>query len=119
MSNKRNKTIYYIFTGLLTLLMLMSSGMYIFDHAAVSETFLKLGYPVHIIYPLAAAKILGLIAIWTRKSANLKEWAYAGFFFDFLLAMGAHISINDGEFAPSAVAVILLAISYLYGKKSF
>ena len=90
---KRNNIIYYISTGLLTVMMLMSSGMYVFNNAEVSKEFTNLGFPLWIIYPLAAAKILGLIAIWTRKSKILTQWAYAGFFFNFLLAGSAHIAI--------------------------
>ena len=83
----------------------------------VSETFLRLGYPTHIIYPLAVAKILGLVAIWTKKSETLKEWAFAGFFFDFVLAALAHINVNDGEYAPALVALILVLVSYFFDKK--
>ena len=78
----------------------------------VAETFTTLGYPTYIIYPLAIAKILGLIAIWTRKSNTLKEWAYAGFFFDLVLAASAHIHVKDGEYAPAIVAIFLLIVSY-------
>lgn len=116
--NKRDKIIYWIATGLLTALMLMSAGMYFFQNDMVSETFTKLGFPTYIIYPLAIAKILGLIAIWTKKSAMLKEWAYAGFFFNFLLALSAHINVGDGEYLPAAVAMLLLAVSYAYSKKT-
>ena len=117
MSNKRNKIIYWVATGLLTALMLMSAGMYIFNNDMVSEVFVKLGYPTYIIYPLAATKILGLIAILTKKSKNLEEWAYAGFFFDFVLAFSAHLVVNDGEFAAALIAIVLLLISYIYNKK--
>ena len=116
MKNK-NLLIYRISTGLLTLLMLFSAGMYFFNHEMVSDTFSRLGFPTYIIYPLAIAKILGLVAIWTKKSNTLKEWAYARFFFDFVLAFTAHIKINDGEFAPALVAIILLLVSYYFEKK--
>lgn len=116
---KRNKIIYWIATGLLSALMLMSASMYVFNYEIVSRTFVNLGFPVYIIYPLAAAKILGLIAILTRKYKFLKEWAYAGFFFDFVLALLAHWVINDGEFVPAFVAIVLLIISYRYDKKAF
>ncbi len=109
---KQRRLIYLISTGLLTLLMLMSAGMYVFNHDMVSDTFTKLGYPTYIIYPLAFAKVLGLIAIWTKKSSALKEWAYAGFFFDFILALSAHIAVNDGEYIPAAIALVLLFTSY-------
>ena len=114
MNAKSNKIIYLIATGLISLLMLFSAGMYIFNYEMVSETFIKLGYPTYIIYPLAVAKILGLITIWIVKSKTLKEWAYAGFFFDFVLAFFAHYMIDDGEHLPSLFAIILLLISYFF-----
>jgi len=117
MNQKRNRIIYFIATGLLTALMVMSAGMYFFNHEMVAETFSKLGYPTYIIYPLAIAKILGLIAIWAKKSNALKEWAYSGFFFDFVLALSAHLFAQDGEFVPALVAIILLIVSYLFEKK--
>lgn len=117
MNLKRNRIIYLVATGLLTALMLMSAGMYFFNHEMVAETFIKLGYPSYIIYPLAIAKILGLTAIWTKKSNTLKEWAYAGFFFDFVLAVSAHIYIKDGEYAPAVVAILLLLVSYSFEKR--
>lgn len=117
MNQKRNKIIYLVSTGLITALMLMSAGMYLFNNEMVNETFMKLGYPTYIVYPLAIAKILGLIAIWTKKSNTLKEWAYAGFFFDFILAAMAHIGINDGEHIPAMVAAVLLLVSYIYEGK--
>ncbi len=118
MKNK-NKITYLVSTGLLTALMLFSAGMYFFNYEMVSQTFTKLGFPTYIIYPLAIAKILGLVAIWTRKSPLLKEWAYAGFFFDFVLAFAAHISINDGEYIPALVAIVLLILSRVYDGRYF
>ena len=119
MSNKRDKIIYWVSTGLITALMLFSAVMYVINNEMVSEVFTNLGYPTYIIYPLATAKALGLIAIWTKKSRILKEWAYAGFFFVMVLAVSAHININDGGFAPALIGNILLLVSYVYDKKVF
>ncbi len=116
---KTTKIIYFISTGLLTALMLMSAFMYFFNYGEVSQTFLNLGYPTHIVYPLAVAKILGLIAIWVKKPKVLKEWAYAGFFFNTVLATTAHIVAQDGGFAPALVGVILVLVSYNTEKKLF
>ncbi|WP_219843826.1 hypothetical protein [Aureicoccus marinus] len=33
------------------------------------------------------------------------------FFFDFALALGAHLAVNDGEFSGALVALILLFAS--------
>ncbi len=119
MSTKTIKIIYWISTGLLTLLMLFSAGNYFFNHEAIVNAFEALGYPTYLIYPLGIAKLLGLIAILTRKYSTLKEWAYAGFFFDFILAFFAHIMVGDGEFAGALVAMILLFASYFSEKKAF
>ena len=118
MNAKTNRIVYYTSTGLLTLMMgVGSAGNYFFNHEMVREVFTSLGYPTYLIYPLAIAKILGLIAIWTRKSQILKEWAYAGFFFDLVLGFGAHIMVNDGGFAPSLVGIVLVFASYFTEKK--
>lgn len=85
----------------------------------VSQTFVNLGFPVYIIYSLAIAKMLGVIAILSKKSKFLMECAYAGFFFDFVLTLSAHWVINDGEFFPAFIAIILLIVSYRYDKKVF
>jgi len=114
---KARKIIYWIATGLLTLLVLFSATMYFFKHEEVVEAFNKLGHPTYIIYPLAIMKILGLVVILSNKGGNLKEWAYAGFFYNFVLAFFAHFMVGDGEHIPGLVAIILLMTSYFLGKK--
>lgn len=118
MSAKRNRIIYLVATGLITALMLMSAGMYFVNHTGVSKIFTELGYPSYLVYPLAIAKILGLIAIWTKKSNTLTEWAYAGFFFDFVLAFSAHIHAQDGAHWTALVAIVLLLVSYFFGGRT-
>ena len=114
---KSQKYIYWASTGLLTLLMLFSAGMYIFNNAEVVKAFESLNYPIYIIYPLATAKILGLVAIWTKLSKILMEWAYAGFSFNTLLAASAHYMVGDGGTAPALVGTLLVLTSYFFYKK--
>ena len=114
---KRDKIIYYAATGLLTLLMLFSAGMYFFNHEEVVGMFTNFGYPTYIIYPYAVAKLLGLSAIWFIGNKTLKEWAYAGFFFGIILAFFAHVMIGDGEQMGALMGMIFLVISYIYSKK--
>lgn len=119
MTNKKYKVIFWISTVLLTILLLFSVGNYIFNNEIFSAIFIKLGYPSYLIYPLSLLKILGLITIWTKNSKTLKEWAYAGFFFNFTLAISAHLNINDGAFPFPLIALILLLTSYYTEKKAF
>ncbi len=108
----RSSLTYKISTGLFSALILLGVTMYLVDHDNVARTFETLGYPGYLVYPLALAKLLGLVAIWTRRSTTLKEWAYAGFFFDLVLAIMAHVAISDGEFAPAVIGLTLLLISH-------
>jgi len=114
---KRDNLIYYIATGLLTLLMIYSVSMYFFKHEAVSQMFNNFGYPTYIIYPYAIAKLLGLFAIWNPNFKIIKQWAYAGFFYAFILAFFAHYMIGDGEHIGALIALVLLAVSYVFNKK--
>lgn len=100
-------------------MMLMSTGMYVFNYTHVSAEFAKLGYLLYVIYPLALAKVLGVVAILSKISSRLKEWAYAGFFFDFVLAGAAHIVAKDGEFGGALIALILLFVSYYFEQRVF
>ncbi|MFT6333800.1 MAG: hypothetical protein ACI86M_001119 [Saprospiraceae bacterium] len=42
-------------TGLLTLMVVGSAGIYIFKNAEISQVFESLGYPSYIVIPLAIA----------------------------------------------------------------
>lgn len=94
---KITKIIYYATTGLLTLLLLLSVSQYFFNHEVIKEAFTNFGYPTYIIYPYAIIKLLGLITLWFVSNKSLKEWAYSGFFFAFILAFFAHYMVGDGE----------------------
>jgi hypothetical protein len=62
-----------------------------------------------------------VLAIFTKKSKRLKEWAYAGFFFNFVLALSAHINAGDPSLQalPAAVCLILLTGSYLLDRRIY
>lgn len=114
---KRDVTIYRVVTALLSLLVLMGAGQYFFNHELVKEMFTQLQFPTYLIYPMGIAKVLGIIAIWANKSKTLKEWAYAGFVYNFLLAISAHLNVGDGEYYGALVALILVSVSYFYDRK--
>jgi len=80
--------------------------------------FEHLGYPTYLIYPLAIAKVLGVIAVISNLSAFLKHLAYAGFFFDVVLATLAHWMAGDG-ISLSFYALILLVISFIMYRKLY
>lgn len=110
------KIVYYIATAVLTIIMIYSVQMYLRNPEVIAGYFESVSYPRYLVYPLATAKVLGLIAIWGNFSKWLKEWAYAGFFFDITLAFTAHLVAKDGGEAFAIVAFITLMASYFLGK---
>lgn len=75
------------------------------------------GFPTFLIYFMIVTKSLGLIALLSNIKGVIKEWVYAGFFYNFLLAFLAHYNAGDGEGAGAVVALVLLTISYFTGKQ--
>ena len=116
---KTTKILYWVSTGLLSALLLMSVGMYVFNNAEVSKLFSSFGYPVYIIYPLAAAKLAAVAVLLSQKKSTVKEWAYSALFFDFILAFFAHYMVGDGDQIGAAIAMVLLIASYITGRKLF
>jgi DoxX-like family len=113
---KKNKIIYWISTGLITLMMVFSAYSYV-SKPEMEAAFKHLGYPDYFRVELAIAKILGaLVLIIPAIPVKIKEWAYAGFAITFLSATIAHIYSGD----PAAMAImplvllVVLVISYIY-----
>ena len=94
-----------------------SAQMYLRNPDMVAGFFEMLSYPTNLVYPLAIAKILGIVAVLTNVSIVLKEWAYAGFFFDALLATLAHYTAGQ-EILMSATAVVLVVISRVFWNRT-
>ena len=113
---KVQKIGYYLATGVLTAIMICSVQMYLRNPDMIADYFESVHYPRYLVYPLAIAKILGLVAIWGNFSKWLKEWAYAGFFFDIILAFTAHMVVKDGGELFSIIAFIALIVSYFLEK---
>lgn len=114
---KRDRIIYIVVTAIFSLMLLAGAVTYFIQHEMVREGFIKLGVPTEIIYPLAIAKILGIIAIWLVKHPLIKTLAYLGFAIDLVLAILVHLRAGDGGALAPAVPLVLLIISYVYYRK--
>lgn len=113
------KIAYWIVTGLFCLMMLAGAAIEIFAFGESVKMLYQLGFPEFIAYVLPVTKIAGVITILTRYSNTLKEWAYAGFFFDFTLAALAHYFSGVPSPIPPIVAFVILMTSYTLGKKVY
>ena len=113
---KKIKLAFWISTILLCIVPLFSASMYLTKYEMVAGFFEFLGYPTYIIYPLAALKITAVIVLLVNKGIRLKEWVYAGLFFNFTLAFFAHIMMHDGGQGTALVGLILLVSTYILNR---
>jgi len=80
------------------------------------EGIRHLGYPEYFGTALVVFKVIGtLILIIPAVPSRIKEWAYAGFGFDFIFASISHFAVDGINFQSFFPLIILgiLAISYI------
>lgn len=110
MDNKRIKTIAYWVTTILGPASFVIGGFLFTTHGAQqAEQLSHLGFPPYMLTVLGIWKLLGVIAIVIPRFPRLKEWAYAGFFFDLTGAAASHIFSGDG-LAVAAQPLVFLAL---------
>ena len=60
-----------------------------------AEGMRALGYPLYVMMILGTWKVLGSVALLVPRFPRLKEWAYAGIFFNMSGAAISHILVGD------------------------
>ncbi|MCM5662216.1 DoxX family protein [Galbibacter mesophilus] len=114
---KTKRIFYWITTGLLCVFLAFAIFNYLTKFDALQGYLESLNYPSYLLYILIIAKALGIIALLAPIKGVVKEWAYAGLFFNFLFAFIAHYMAGDGEGGGAVIAMVLLMASYFLGKQ--
>jgi hypothetical protein len=95
---------YWATTGVLVFC--MTGGVFeILGVKMTMEGIMRLGYPAYIIPALGVGKVLAVLAILWPGLPRLKEWAYAGIFFNMAGAFVSHVASAD---APWSLVVTLV-----------
>ena len=118
---KKNNIAYWIITGIFAAYMLFTA----IPNVMVNEDSVNLitgflGYPKYFIPFIGIAKIVGSIAILVPSFKKIKEWAYAGLFFDLVSATYSIIAVGqlNWQIIFMILPIIVLFISYfLWHKK--
>lgn len=116
---KKTKIIFWVVTGLLAVMLGIGAVYDAISAPEAVEHVTRIGYPAYIVPFLGVAKMLGIIAILVPGYPRVKEWAYAGIFYDLLGAFYSHIAFGDGSdmWAGFIIGFILIAVSYIYYHK--
>ncbi len=112
---KKYKVYFWISTGFIFLMEGVMPALTSQTELA-KEGISHLGYPQYFGNALVIFKVLGVLAlVIPNLPKRIKEWAYAGFVFDFLFASISHgvvDGINFQTFLPLIVLLILI-VSYV------
>jgi DoxX-like family len=116
---KKTSLIFWIITGLFSAFMLFSAASELINGHEAKEFIEKLGYPAYFNPFIGIMKVFGIVALIVPGYPRIKEWAYAGFFFDLI---GATYSLTAvGGFSTGILFMLLpitfLFISYIYSHK--
>ena len=81
----------------------------------------QLGYPSHFLYILGVAKVSGIIVLLVpNRLLRLKEWVFAGVFFDILFAFFSKIAvIGFGAAIDAIVAFVMVSVTYIMFRKVY
>ena len=122
MQPKTIKILYWVFTILFAALMIFSSyGSILVNEDSKKLIHDYLGYPEYVIPFTGWAKLIGSIIILIPGLKTIKEWAYAGLFFDLIAAVYSSIAVSkavDPMMAFMLVWFVPGILSYIFWKKS-
>jgi hypothetical protein len=99
---------YWVTTGVVVFC--MTGGFFeLLGVKATVDGITKLGYPSYIIPALGLGKVLAILTLLWPGLPRLKEWAYAGIFFNMLGALVSHVAHED----PTWSVVVSVTIAML------
>lgn len=121
MNSKTTKIIYW--TGIvLTSLWFGASGFFeLTNNPIVWGITQKLGYPAHFIYLLGVFKLAGVVTLLIpNKLLRLKEWVFAGIFFDITFAFISKLAvIGFSATIDAIIAFIMVSVTYAMFRKIY
>jgi len=109
-TNQKRAVGYWVATGLFAVAFLVSGIAEIALVPAVVATMRALGYPAYFVVILGVWKVLSVPALLAPRLPRLKEWAYAGIFFDLTGAAASH-AISGDPLGRIVTPLILLSVA--------
>lgn len=101
---------YCVFATFTFLFLIVFGVLDLLHSPTVSRTIQHLGYPRYFSYLLGAGKLLAAAALAYPKTRVLREWAYAGVFFELISSFLSHSFVGDAwpqRLAPLFVLAIV------------
>ena len=102
---------YWVATAAFALQMLIAGIGELTASRGLVQILVHEGYPLYLLTILGVWKLLGVIALLVPGFPRLKEWAYAGFFFDLTGAAVSGIASGTGATILLPIMLILILVA--------
>ena len=107
------RIIYVTSTAILVLEILVGAFMDLAHVPYVVQDVRSIGYPTYVLYIIGIWKVLAVSALLWPRLPRLREWAYAGVFFEMSGAAASHVLVGDpfGKYAAPLAFTFLTLVS--------
>lgn len=121
MNTKSTKIIYWAGAVFMSLWFGASGFFELTKNPVVWDITRQLGYPPHFIYILGVFKLSGVIVLLLpNRWLRLKEWVFAGMFFDIIFAFFSKFAVLGVMATVDAVvAFTVLSVTYIMFRKMY
>ena len=121
MNSRTTKAIYWVGVALTSLWFGASGFFELTKNPVVWNITVQLGYPVHFIYILGVAKLSGVaVLLVPNKLLRLKEWVFAGVFFDITFAFFSKLAVlGFAATVDALIAYVMVSVTYVMFRKLY
>ncbi len=109
-TTRARKIAYWVITGIVVAELLTGGIWDVARTNYVVAVVSRLGYPVYILTIVGVWKLLAAPALLAPGLGLLKEWAYAGIFFEMTGAAASHMACGEAGQAIAPLAIAGLAV---------
>ncbi len=110
-SMKLKSVVYWLSTALIAAAFVLGGAIDAAAQPPAVAFLAHLGYPAYFATLIGVWKVLGGVSVLAPRLPWLKEWAYAGIFFDLTGAAVSHAASGDGA-SRVMVPLILVTIGF-------
>lgn len=113
---------FWLITGLMAAFMGLGALLDVSAAPDAAALITHLGYPLYFMPYIGVLKLLGITAVLLPMTPSwLREWSYAGLFFDVTGALYSAMAVGDAPvtWLPALLGIVLIVGSYgLYRRRA-
>ncbi len=103
--------VYWATTGLLVFELALGGAWDLLRVPQVRSLIERLGYPAYFLVILGMWKLLGAVVLILPRFPRLKEWVYAGVFFDLTGAVASLSAAGLASVSTTAYPILMMVVA--------